>query len=255
MKSIIFGSAYSLSGYIFIMGILLCVGGYLIIHIIKQRKEEATLLSNLYDIDWRVRDNAMRVLLKKRNKAAKVLIQLLNSKYANLRWQAAEALGFFKIKSAVKPLVRRMLDPEQKVSLKAVEALGSIGEKSVSVLVESIKHGKMEFREKAFDALVLIGPSAVCGLKALLKVKEGDLGWRAIRALGEIGDVGAISCLSHVLSSSGIDQSERWLAAQALGRIGSKRAIGILERFSDDDDYSIQEVTRKALKQVRQSTV
>ena len=104
------------------------------------------------------------------------------------------------------------------------------------------------FFSKAFDQspvgmVFLKGDGTVISanpaLAAMLKNEERNIRWAAVRALGDIGDKGAVAPL---LDSVETDSSTyvRQSAIEALGKIGDKDAAPALAKFLDDKDAAVK---------------
>ncbi|MFH2137029.1 MAG: HEAT repeat domain-containing protein [Candidatus Omnitrophota bacterium] len=247
MKYIVLSTPYSLSIYVIVLIVLGIIGGLALAKIIKERNLLRLLLEDLKDADWRIHEKAMKKLIRLEKAAVIPLISLLSSRYAHLRWQAVEALGKIKDSRAIPLLIDKLDDPEAKVVEKSIIALACIGGKSISYLGEQFINCASDKRDKILTVLVKIGAPAVPEIIKMLNSRNGDIRWRAIKALGQIKDSRSIQILSHILSSKNKEGEERWLAAQALGNIGDSRAIKILKMAAADDDVHLQKAAVNAL--------
>jgi len=114
---------------------------------------------------------------------------LSNTKYADVRWQAANALGKIGDKRAVEPLIDAFADSPEDVRKSAVDALGQIGdERAVNALIAALNDKDQDVRKSTVDALGQIGDErAVNALIAALNDKDEDVRKSVNYALGRIG--------------------------------------------------------------------
>lgn len=151
---------------------------------------------------------------------AEKYIKDLKSENVMVQSEAAYYLGTLKEKSVV-PVLVTFLNPDKskELRLKAIEALGKIGEKSaVDSLVKILTEGDTEMRIATVTAMGKIkDPRSIPSLIALLDDKEAQV--FVIWALGNIGDKSAVSALTDRLGDP--DKYVRYNAAQALKKIGS----------------------------------
>jgi HEAT repeat protein len=184
-------------------------------------------------------------------RAVKPLIEALKDKVV-VFW-AVEALGKIGDPSAIQPLIP-LLQKREKSSTAAFEALGRIGGVSaVNVLIPFVKEGDREAFEAA-KALVLIGTPAVEPLINVLKEREGDANYKAVRArtfavyaLGEIGDLRAMDPLLIAVFEGG-DVSEA--AAKALGKMGNARAVDPLIAMLENKGGAARKTAAEALGKI-----
>jgi len=100
-------------------------------------------------------------------------------------------------------------------------------------------------------ALVRVGLPSAPQLRADLDISLHTPGHRrrgsiAARALGMIGDVGAVPVLKAVLDEEDAG-SLRWAAASALGEIGVPEAVPVLLRVLGEEDPGLQVAAGRAL--------
>jgi len=62
--------------------------------------------------------------------------------------------------------------------------------------------------------------------------------WRAVRALGDIGDEGSLGVLCQALEDG--SPVVRWEAASALGKVGGSLAVDALVGALDDESYKVR---------------
>ena len=73
----------------------------------------------------------------------------------------------------------------------------------------------------------------------------GQLRWRAVDGLRNIGSEKAIEALSGALTTDE-DNNVRWCAASALGSIGGEQAIEPLKRALADESWYVNEKVKDA---------
>ncbi|MBG0784809.1 MAG: HEAT repeat domain-containing protein [Anaerolineaceae bacterium] len=117
------------------------------------------------------------------------IIKLLGYKRnAEVRMEAAVALGDMKEKDAIDPLLERLGDEDENVRAAAAVALGKIGDQSViSSLINQLKDESAVARDGAAQALVLFGVSAVDPLVGSLSNNAMDFRKELVHVLAEIG--------------------------------------------------------------------
>ncbi len=134
------------------------------------------------DKDWDVRGKAAEALGEIGEPAVEPLIQALKDEDSGVREKAAVALG----KMGWKPGD----DTERAYYLVAMQKwseLPELGEPAVEPLIQALKDGYSDVRERAAWALVKIGEPAVEPLIQALKDEDSDVRWRAAWALDEMG--------------------------------------------------------------------
>jgi HEAT repeat protein len=158
--------------------------------------------------------------LKAKQNVEGIIKALSNKKLADVRWQAANALGQLRDKRAVEPLIETLNDHNEYVRKCTAEALGRIGsERATETLIEALKDKDVDVRVAAANALGQIGDErATEPLIAALKDQDGNLRLSAADALGQIGDDRAIQPLIDLLNDQ--NHSARESAANNLEKLG-----------------------------------
>ncbi|MCP4650178.1 MAG: HEAT repeat domain-containing protein [PVC group bacterium] len=254
MKEFILESPYILPAVYIIIVLILGTKGLAFIKKRLNVKHQLKKISEkLKDVDWRVRESAIQDLIYMEQYGIEMLLRILRkSNYSNLRWKAAEALGVLRADKAVEALIQSMCnDSEETVCSKAAKALSDIGEKAVPVLIDIIKTGDMEIRERTFVVLIKIGEPAATSLISMLTYTDSDMRWRVIKALGEIMDPRAVPGLIKVLKNKKMGEGERCLAAQGLGKIADESAVTVLKKASEDENDYVREAAVKALQMIK----
>lgn len=100
-----------------------------------------SLIADLSSPRGDVRDDARKALAGYGREAIKPLIELLSSREAHTRWEAAKALGEIRSKEAATALSSALNDEHRDVRWVAAESLSAIGRDAiVPVLEELISH-------------------------------------------------------------------------------------------------------------------
>jgi len=116
--------------------------------------------------------------------------------------------------------------------------------------IDIINNGTGETREEAVKSLGQIGPNASEAVPTLIvSIKEDDLCWAAVKALGNIGGKAAMKALCDALLND-IDTGVRFRAALSLGKIQDKEAVpALIKALSHRDEY-VRESAASALGQI-----
>lgn len=117
--------------------------------------------------------------------------------------------------------------PELPVRLKAVGAFAAAGTPALDTLIAALKHADLEVRWRAVVALGWIGDArAVEPLADLLWVSPYEIKINVVWALGQIGDVRAAALLLHAIHAEDVqDPDVAYNAALALLRLGVVDAL------------------------------
>lgn len=159
---------------------------------------DAELLQSIIDAlrdghhDFSLLSSALRLLSVTGMDAAQALIDLLGADDADLRVQAALALGMQKGPAVVEALLGALDDPDRNVQFHAVESLGK-----------------------------LHAPAAVASLGRIASSADFFLAFPAIEALVRIGDASAVRHIASRLSDPALGDA----AAEALGALGDEDAV------------------------------
>ncbi|MCK4307846.1 HEAT repeat domain-containing protein [candidate division WOR-3 bacterium] len=210
---------------------------------LKKKKDVEGLIKALKHKDWKIREDAAKVLGEIGDKeAVEPLIQAMKDDDRDTRRNAMLALE--KIgKLAVEPLIKALDNKDADIRCGAVEALGEIGgEETIEPLIQAMKD-RMKARQlvdtrgmsldryleynryinsEAKKALIKIGKPAVPQLIKVLKSEESDVVGDTVDILGNIGDERAIKPLFQVLKNFAKEPYIRKTVAKALDRLGWK---------------------------------
>ncbi len=129
-----------------------------------------------------------------KNKDIEGLLKALEYHDVDIRNKAAVALGELKDVRAITPLIQTLNDQNGHVSNSALEALVKIGNQGTEYLIVALKDENMNIRFRAVLALGDIGDErAVKPLINSLTDREAAVRYNATIALGNIG---VESCIS-----------------------------------------------------------
>jgi HEAT repeat protein len=140
-------------------------------------------------------------------------------------------------------------DRDAEVRRQAAEALGLLGdEQALAPLVFCLNDEDLDVRKAAARALGQIGdPRAVDALTALVGQEPEDLAAVAVEALGDIGDAEATPTLIAALVDE--DPTLREVSSQALAKIGAGAAFALLKKL-DETEGEIHEAVRQTLRRM-----
>ena len=160
------------------------------------------------------------------------IIKLLDyKKKAEVRMEAAVALGELKAEEAIDLLLERLDDEDEGVRAAAAVALGSIGDQSViPALVNQLKDESEVARGGAAEALILFEAHAVDAVIGSLSSPDAVFRDELVHVLTEIGDP-AIPSLLDTLSNPG--QIVRQGANDALVAMGSSAATFLISHYTE----------------------
>ena len=149
---------------------------------------------------------------------------------------------------AVAPLLRALghLGP---VSFRAAaaEGLGRLGDpRAAELLLEACAEQWEELARAAAEALGMLGTGAVQPLaRALESDRPGAVRLAAARALGRIGDLGALEPLARTLRAEPLPLVER--AAAALVKLGSGALVPLSAALAEDPRGEVKALAAEAL--------
>ncbi|MEM7352840.1 MAG: HEAT repeat domain-containing protein, partial [Acidobacteriota bacterium] len=120
----------------------------------------------LADRDFRIRSIAVRALgTLSRSEAVAAVLEKLDDKVAEVRWEASLVLGRFADRQAVEPLLARLSDPHPEVRYHAVLGLGYLGDARAAGRIEALLESERspKVRQAILTTLGLFGQPAVVG--------------------------------------------------------------------------------------------
>lgn len=149
-----------------------------------------------------VLNSALQVLAMSDVDTLSPLIEFLNGEDADLRMQAALALGEQRDARAVPELIRALEDEDVNVRYHAVEALGKLRAAEAADALASVAETRDFFLAfPALDALKQIGDARV--VQRVLPLLEDELlREAAVELLGELGDEESVAPLAGLLNTT-----------------------------------------------------
>jgi HEAT repeat protein len=156
-------------------------------------------------------------------RAGPALLEVLASKDAMVRRDAARAIGDSNYKPGVKPLEKVATDPKEEEEVRLFAAVG---------------------------AAKIGSETALQVLESLMETKRPENRSRAVFALGKYGGLPQLTVISKALADS--DQSVREDAVEALRLMGKnqKQAWGFLVKATEDEDYKVRNNAMDALREL-----
>ncbi|HZR85048.1 MAG TPA: HEAT repeat domain-containing protein [Candidatus Binatia bacterium] len=144
------------------------------------------------------------------------------------RLEAVKSLATSQEKSAVQHLVEATADPDPRVKLKAIDALGTLrASDATPVLIQTL----------------------------YLRDSEPWLKQRVLVALGKIGDNRAARPIADYLSRD-TDKQTLGTAIFALGEIGDRETVSDLQRISStSSDERLQQLSQDAIAKINQKQI
>jgi HEAT repeat protein len=140
---------------------------------------------------------------------------------------------------AMAGLTAALNDPQRTTRLTAITSLANIGDdRAVPGLIIALRDPERELRDTAIHALVKIGAAVVGPLLEVLKDGPEDLREKAIAVLGYIGDQRAMTPLLETLSHA--DAALRSAAADALASFKDPRTVEPLIAALQDTDPRVR---------------
>jgi HEAT repeat protein len=203
------------------------------------------LLPDLKDEDWKVRRNAAQALgASKSPLALEPLMEALKDRVATVRERAAVGLGRIKDVRALPALVDALIEVDKKSNIHfnegAWQAIRKFGVKAGPLLAELFKKNPNHY---LIDLLVESKYEGLAELmKPLLSHPDAMMREKALRALGQLGDVNAIDSLLNALEQDDLN------AVRLLGQLRViESAPKLLDLLKDDELYSPQAALYRAV--------
>jgi HEAT repeat protein len=166
----------------------------------------------------------------------KGLIKALGyKKDAEVRKEAAQALGEIGDTQAVEPLIATLKDENRDVRRAAAEMLGKIGDvRAVEPLITAIKDSARGVCQAAIEALDKLGWQPD-------RSEAGAVYWIEKRQWDKCVEVGAPAVEPLIATLKDVDAGVRKAAAEVLGKIGDVRAVEPLITAIKDSARSVRQ--------------
>lgn len=226
--------------------------------------EVTTALMNRLSLeaDAQIRKNLTETLVRQGSVALPVLLEHLRDERWYVARNAVAILGDIRDPAATGPMKPMLTHQDIRVRRETVRALTRIGgQNATGVLLQLLEGADADLSQQALLSLgAMKNPAAVPALLRLLAQENGrhgpELRRGAIKALGEIGAVEAVTPLIAILASKrfwrpGRHNELRAAAAAALGEIGDETALPALENASSERNETVARAAVQALKQLR----
>jgi len=196
---------------------------------------------------WARTDAAEKLGVMRSNRAQEPLAQAMDDPAPEVRIRAAKALGLLGGRGATAKLVAALMKPNLWSALRIADILASMGEESVTGLIEEIDKIPPASRLFVIDIFGRVRSlRAIPMLREQMRDPEPDIRARAAHALGQIGDPGSVPALLLAL------KDEAWpvraMAAKALGRIPGNLQIEGLCSVLTDSQWWVRANAAEALK-------
>lgn len=151
------------------------------------------------------------------------------------RFEPVQLVARLRDRRDMAALVRLLERGDPSMRHLAAAALGDLGDPAALDALLAALAGPDEegVRWRAAEGLAKLGPAAVDGLASLAASPDPDVRWKAIVALGDIGDPRAGPCLRGRLVDP--DRFVRGRAVSALARLGAPCLPLMLEALADPD--------------------
>ena len=200
--------------------------------------EERELVGVLGDADWRVRQAAVQGLAKRSApEAIHALLDTMREDHRNLAVlnSALQVLTMVDVET-FPTLVEFLHHSDADLRMQAALALGEQREtRAVPALLETLKDPNINVRYHVIEALGKIrDPVAVEPLAAIAESREFFLAFPAIDALRQIGERSVASRLSHLLADESLGEA----TAEALGELGDVTVVAPLVNQLNDSKTS-----------------
>lgn len=232
------------------------------------------------DMDETVKNAALDTLAQIGETGSETLIELLKSRYAEKRIQAAVTIGKLKEVKYITPLSNCLSDIDERVRRAAIESLGRIADaRCINPLIMALKDDDPMCRKVAVlyvsrfederlipifismfednvptvpdtivQAFKSIGEKAVDPLIEALERASSFTKKYAALSLGVLADVRAVPPLIEIVRDK--NWQVRKAGALALGQMQDKRAISILGMSLEDEKEEVAIESAKALAKI-----
>ncbi|MCA9753243.1 MAG: HEAT repeat domain-containing protein, partial [Gemmatimonadetes bacterium] len=200
------------------------------LHVLKAKHAVPFLANALRDGDLTVQAAAIDALIAIDDPdSVRFLIEVLQDESEQSRRAAVEVLNEVATTEAIHDLVRALRDADWWVRVRAADALGTLGgEKVVDAILGLLKDDDVHIRRYAVEILNTVTDDRAVG--PLIEALEDDDWWvreRSIDALARSKNPRAVQPLGELLLR---DAEAAGLCARALGEIGDPGAVADLVR-------------------------
>jgi HEAT repeat protein len=196
---------------------------------------------------WVRADAAEKLGVMRSIRAQEPLARAMDDPAPEVRIRAAKALGLIGGRGATAKLVSALMKPNLWSALRIADILASMGEESVTGLIDEIHKIPPASRLFVIDIFGRVRSlRAIPMLREQLRDPEPDVRARAAHALGQIGDPGSVPALLLAL------HDEAWpvraMSAKALGRIPGNLQVEGLCSVLTDSQWWVRANAAEALK-------
>ncbi|MDP8230456.1 MAG: HEAT repeat domain-containing protein, partial [Candidatus Gorgyraea atricola] len=195
-------------------------------------------------------EHAERILIKTGKPAVTDLVSIVGHADQGVRVRAVRALGDIGDSRAVSDLIKALrADQYYLVRVNAAEALGKIVDsRAAPGLISAMGNRNKDVRAASLNALVKIGKASVSKLCEALENKSNSIRINSAKALGDIRDPGAVADLIKALDDK--EQLVREVAQGALVKIGKPAVGALIETVNGDYSNNVTYNAAKALTRI-----
>lgn len=188
-----------------------------------------------------IRLQVVRVISKRNtNQSLAFLCKSCSDSDARVRRLSTDALGSFPCTDSVIVLRNKLKDIDDVVRLKAVEALGKIGGKSIVYLKDMLHDSNVSVRRLAVDILShnSLEESMAMTFANMLEDQDYQIRLNGIQALQKIG--GPILLATLTKASKDVDYRIREIALQIMGEVGNESMSPIILNIINNAEESVE---------------
>jgi serine/threonine-protein kinase len=180
--------------------------------------------------------------------------EMLKDEDEMIRIDAIRTLEHSHDPRALSALIEALEDKSLKVKAEAVRVIVKQGDQAtgpvISLLNDATDEGDHLTARFAAKALGLIGDKSISNvLEMLLKSEDKFVACEAALALGRLGETKAVPELIHLLED--FNGNIRFAAAEALGQMRDRRAVEALKERLKDEDEGVRAKARWALSRLK----
>ncbi|MHA2295907.1 MAG: HEAT repeat domain-containing protein [Candidatus Hodarchaeales archaeon] len=229
---------------------------------IADQKSISPLLDyGLRDKDEKVRETAVRALIRIGEPVVENISSVQDDKYRHARMAAAEVLGAIGSSMAMRKLEVALNDRDEQVRETAAKALQNLGLQAVISLCRCLASPSKETSRLAALVLLELSPEmrnkgdkqAVRFLKSVFKKRDKEIQATACQALGILGDKSAVEDVIHMLGSK--HEKVRLAAVKALGMLQDGKSVPPLEQMLNDKSVEVRIAATEALESLEKKGV